>query len=156
MQKIQLLIALITISAIVGCHTGPKGLPTCYVEGIVSLDGQPMDGALVTFIPTVMGDDTKIATGYSNESGKYTLTSDGGLPQKGALAGDYSVTIVKDKVESLAPVESESSRSQLSGDSSLSRRTRLTPDEYGAVSTTPLKMTVKKGKNVLNLEMKSQ
>ncbi len=69
--------------------TGPALIP---VEGTVTLDGKPLAGALVTFIP--VGDTRGSGgTGYTDQNGRYTLRSaDGGA---GVPAGPYRVTISK-------------------------------------------------------------
>ena len=148
----QLFIILFVALAVAGC--GPKGLPTNYVEGIVTLDGQPLEGALVTFRPETP--DGKVAVGQTDATGKYTLTTDGGLPQKGALEGEYKVTVTKiettevPRPTSLAiaannpdyPVEMDTIQ------------TLITPKNYSEVVTTPLTATVTKGKNDIPLEMK--
>jgi len=150
MQRIQLSVALLATLVLLGCG-GPQGLPTHYVEGMVTLDGQPLSGALVTFTPATPGEDTRSAVGYSDESGKYTLTSEGGAPQRGALEGDYVVTIMKQHVESTAP---QSSSDSDPGDSSAARRTMVTPQVYASATTSPLKATVRRGNNDIpfNLE----
>jgi len=167
MQKFLLPAILIVVPVVVGCG-GPKGLPVCYVEGIVTLDGKPLEGALVSFYPEVSGENTRTAAGYSDASGKYTLTSDGGEPQKGALAGDYVVTISLQTVEATgAPtvpavdVSTMSSpigdsRGPSGGSSSQAKRTDITPKVYADVSTSPLKAPVKKGKNNIPFEITSK
>ncbi len=83
---------LSTIFALsVGCS--PKELKTDYVEGVVTMNGSPVEGATVTFSPKGGG---PTALGKTDATGKYTLSSlQGGGVGKGALAGDYVVTIVK-------------------------------------------------------------
>jgi hypothetical protein len=70
MQKIQLLIVLVLTLSLVGC--GPKGLQTYFVEGIVTLDGKPLDGAIVTFTPAERTAENMTAGGQTNGEGKYT------------------------------------------------------------------------------------
>ena len=160
MQKIRLSIALFATLILIGCG-GTQGLPTCYVEGIVTLDGSPLDGALVTFYPETPGESTRSATGYSNELGKYALTSDGGEPQKGALEGNYMVTVLKYKVEATAPQSSSSSgpgpsSASETSDSSSAKRTMITPQVYTSTATSPLKATVQKGKNDIPFALESK
>jgi len=168
MQKFLLSAILLVVPVVVGC-SGPKGLPVCYVEGIVTLDGKPLDGALISFYPAEPGESTRSAAGYSDASGKYTLTSDGGEPQKGALEGDYVVTISKQLVEAhgadtVVPVDvsmlSSPQPSDRSGrpvnTSSQARRTDITPKIYSDVSTSPLRAIVKKGKNDIPFDIKSK
>jgi hypothetical protein len=58
------------------------------VSGTVSLAGQPLDGAMVTFYPEAK--DGKKATGKTDANGKYTLKTG---EADGAAVGKYRVTI---------------------------------------------------------------
>jgi hypothetical protein len=49
MQRIRLFIVLFSTLALAGC--GSQGLKTHYVEGIITLDGQPLEDAMITFFP---------------------------------------------------------------------------------------------------------
>lgn len=79
--------------SVCGCsgETGPQLVP---VSGVVTVDGQPYARAGVSFRP----DDAKgnkfaqyIPAGYTNESGRYELTT---TARKGAPAGWYKVVVV--------------------------------------------------------------
>lgn len=143
---------LLVTLAVAGC--GPKGLPTNYVEGIVTLDDQPLENALVTFIPEAP--DGKVAIGNTDATGKYTLTSDGGgLPQKGALEGDYKVTVTKMDITAVPrPSSLEIAAKNPNYPVEMDAiQTLITPKSYSVVTTTPLKATVKKGKNDIPLKM---
>ena len=86
----KFLVALVALVAIVGC-TEPSTRPaTLEVTGTVTYNGQPVDGARVTFSPTGDGD---AASGTTDASGNFTLTSfeDG----DGAVAGSYEVAVSK-------------------------------------------------------------
>lgn len=81
-----------------GCgqkSTGPKTYP---VTGIVTLKGEPVSGATVTFHGA---DGKSTAVGTTDAAGRYTLTA--GPAGKGALAGKYEVAIVKFKAAEPAP-----------------------------------------------------
>ncbi len=68
----------------------PEGR-TAPVSGIVTLDGQPLTGATITFVPTAGGGP---AVGKTDVSGRYTLTT---FEEGDALApGTYSVTVSAD------------------------------------------------------------
>jgi hypothetical protein len=155
MQKNQLFIVLFIILAVAGCG-GPKGIPTNYVEGLVTLDGQPLEDALVTFHP--VASDGKTATGNADATGKYTLTTEGGLPQKGALEGDYTVTVTKMEIKQVPRQSSGPARpaSQYDEPEMDTIQTLITPKPYSTVTTTSLTATVVKGKNDIPLELKKQ
>ncbi len=86
------LLALAMMAAVSGC--GGSG-NTVKVQGKVTLDGAPLEGAGVTFIP----EDPKIqvASGVTGSDGTFRLTTynfgDGALP------GDYRVTITKTEAQ---------------------------------------------------------
>lgn len=80
----------IPLAMVVGC--GSSGLPKTYkVSGTVKQSGKPVDGALVTFLPSAAG--AKPAVGSTNAKGEFKLSTFG--PSDGAVAGDYKVTITK-------------------------------------------------------------
>jgi hypothetical protein len=71
-----------------GCSGGGiAGLVSC--EGIVSLNGQPLENASVTFIPTT---GNRSAGGMTNAQGHYKLSTNLNV---GVLPGEYKVTITK-------------------------------------------------------------
>jgi hypothetical protein len=83
-------------SATVGCgrRSGP---PVQIVQGKVSLDGRPIAGATVGFSPDA-GSGGLAAYGVTGADGVFTLTSvRGGEIGKGAVVGDYAVSIRKMK-----------------------------------------------------------
>jgi hypothetical protein len=61
------------------------------VNGVVMLDNQPVEGAIVTFIPL---DDTKgkIAHGTTDKAGAFQLTTT--TPNDGCFPGEYKVTVL--------------------------------------------------------------
>jgi hypothetical protein len=61
------------------------------VQGKVLLDGQPLSGATVTFMPE--GGSGSPASGFTGEDGVFTLTTR--TTGDGAAAGDYHVIITK-------------------------------------------------------------
>ncbi|MBI1247259.1 hypothetical protein GC197_05370 [bacterium] len=85
--------------AALGCES-KSYLPTEFVEGVVTLDGTPVEGANVTFVP-VESSPGIAAIGVSDSAGVFHLTTlsskDGLLPKHGggALAGRYQVSVEK-------------------------------------------------------------
>ena len=85
-----------------GC--GPKGPDVNLVEGVVTLDGTPVEGANVNFAPKqepAPGDISGplLAGGATDANGKYTLSViRGGAIGGGTTAGEYNVSIVKKRV----------------------------------------------------------
>ncbi|MCC7420227.1 MAG: carboxypeptidase regulatory-like domain-containing protein [Planctomycetaceae bacterium] len=88
------ILALALVTSLVGCGGGAppsKPLPkTEPVTGTVTLDDQPLSGALVTFVP--MGDTQGVeCSGKTDESGKFTPQQLRGA--EGVPAGTYRVYI---------------------------------------------------------------
>jgi hypothetical protein len=75
-----------------GCgESGPQVIP---VEGIVTLNGQPLDKASVTFMPAA--GQPQSASGATDAAGKFSLvTYIGPKEYRGALPGAYKVAIMK-------------------------------------------------------------
>ncbi len=84
-------LAAIAAALASGCGggQGTKGPATYKVTGTVTLNGQPVSGASVTFAPSGKGGP---AVGKTDASGQYTLRSGA---QEGAAAGQYLVGISK-------------------------------------------------------------
>lgn len=74
-----------------GCSdsSGIKGLVP--VKGTVTYNGEPVEGATVTFAPAASGG--KAAVGKTDSSGAYSLTTKD--PGDGILPGDYMITVSK-------------------------------------------------------------
>jgi hypothetical protein len=91
MVRVRLGVGLLLLAALTGCGdpNQPKLVP---VKGVVTLDGQPLSGAVVTFMPGA----TTPAGGGSGRTGKdgsYKLTFlRGGT---GVPSGEYKVVISK-------------------------------------------------------------
>lgn len=130
--------------AFVGCNKGPN---TQYVEGTVTLDGQPLAGASVTFVPVSEGTG-ETAGGFSDDNGVYRLSSLYGQGGKGALAADYVVLVSKSKTVPLAkPIKYDD------GTETTETSEQILNPIYRDKTKTPLKFSVKPGRNNINLEL---
>ena len=67
---------------------GCAGQTTTPVEGVVLLDGKPLVGATVQFVPQEKGRD---ATGETDKSGQFVMSTF--QPRDGVLPGSYKVVI---------------------------------------------------------------
>ena len=95
------LLSVFAVITAVGCG-GASFVP---VTGTVTLDGKPLAGAAVNFTPATAGQG-QVAQGQTDESGKFTLSSVGGL---GAVPGSYKIGVSK--------LEGAGAGSTLKGDS---------------------------------------
>lgn len=80
------LIATVLCVSVIGCggSDGPELVP---VSGKVFLDGQPVAGALIRFVPA----DGPSSGGETNEQGEFSLIGPGSQP--GAIVGTHTVTV---------------------------------------------------------------
>jgi hypothetical protein len=136
------------VATAIGC--GPGGPAVQSVEGIVTLDGQPVDGAAVFFSPAP-GSTGLPAAGQTGPDGRFRLTSvkaktGGG----GAVAGDYLVTVTK--IHNDAPPLPTSTDDPnygkfppAPGPNEKPKIKYLVPQEYGDSKTSGLKATVATG-----------
>lgn len=139
------------VGCVVGCgeSSGPK---VEYVEGIVTLDGQPVEGATVGFSP--VSQSGVAAIGTTDAQGVYRLTAmPVGAVDKGAVAGDYTVTLEKMAPPVNAPIISEEDpnygkeSAKGSDPPQAAPVTHLIPPKYNSATTSGLKVTVKPGTN---------
>ncbi|MDR2642876.1 MAG: DUF4198 domain-containing protein [Planctomycetaceae bacterium] len=119
------------------------------VEGIVTFEGKPVADADVSFTPTTEQSGIP-AVGKTDSNGVYRLTSaQGGMFEKGAVAGEYEVKISKyldlDFVEPVNP--------QLGDVIPLANPKHHLPEKYADVKTSKLTATIKKGKNTFNFNL---
>jgi hypothetical protein len=132
---------LFTLFNFVGCSKtdGPK---TEYVEGNVTFNEQPLLNALVVFHPI---NDTGIAaSGTTNEQGIFRLTSlRGGAKDAGAVAGEYRVSISRNKDEPSSFREEKNA----GGIEKIPVFESLIPVKYNDPTQSGLTATVEKKKN---------
>jgi hypothetical protein len=139
------------LSALVAVGCGGAGSPVA-VKGMVKLDGNPLAGATVTFMPT--GDSGRPATGETDRNGVFHLTSL--RKDDGAFPGDYRVVVTKiQAIDPPPPTNSGEPDAVLKHYQSLKsqKRTALLPSLYGSYATTPLRGKVPTaGEVVLEIE----
>jgi hypothetical protein len=148
------LVGCVAVMASGGCRkTGPA---VQFVEGAVLLDGKELEGATVGFTP--VSAEGLPAVGLTGPGGRFKLTSTGGgVPEAGAVAGEYKVVISKQEVEgtgkpieepTTAPVRSTAYPKQ-------PQVTFIVPRGYERADTSGLRATVKQGKNTFQFELDS-
>jgi hypothetical protein len=128
-----------------GCGSGPAGLVAGM--GKVTLDGEPVEGASVVFMPTA--DDGLLAAGRTDQEGRFTLATNEAL---GVRPGHYKVSVGKQELLAAeAPVRAGKKsaedypavkKMQTTGAS----RNHL-PEVYLAARTSPLEVDVPPGGN---------
>ncbi|MDO4587349.1 MAG: hypothetical protein Q4C95_08635 [Planctomycetia bacterium] len=96
------LLVLASVVMLMGCKKGDS-LKTAITKGTVTFNGSPAGPGAEVFFQPVGGNaasgDTKsaitaeAAMGKTNDKGEYVLTSMNGEPDKGALPGEYEVSV---------------------------------------------------------------
>ena len=135
--------------ACVGC--GESGPPLGQVSGTVTMDGQPLANALVTFTPEAGG---RGSTGKTDASGKYELAF---VDSKGALIGAHKVSVTTIK-EAAAAVEMSSDSPEYanqgsSADYDSAKTEEPIPAKYN--TKTELTFDVKAGSNTYDIPLES-
>jgi hypothetical protein len=119
-----------------GCGKAPP--PLIKVTGVVRLGGKPLHKARVVFIPQTAAGREYIASGLTDEAGRYQLICNG---QPGACAGENRVLIL----ESSDPSELRGESLQVQAKLVKYRESlgnRPIPGKYGTAVGSPLRATV--------------
>ena len=117
--------------------------------GTVTLDGEPLPQAEVRFIPQLDVGSEYIATGVTNEDGRFTLSS-GGL--EGVCVGDHLVTVSEADVP--AELLSEQAQAELAEYRS-TLKNRPLPIEFNDPTTSGLSIKVEANTKQWNLDLVS-
>jgi len=142
----KLLLLVPALLCFAGCFSyGPFKADTQLVEGIVLLDGEPVESAVVQFVPSEGGGE--LATGLTDANGKFDLTSIYGNRGRGALQGQYKVLVMKRKSDWIVDPRTGEGHTVA---------TELLPLIYQDEENTPFEATIQRGRNRFTFEMQSQ
>ena len=132
-----LLLILIT-----GCWS--SGGPTTYpVQGLVQLEGKPVEGATVTLIPQET--EGRSASGMTDAEGNFEVTTyvSPALQAKGAMPGVYDIVVskmeVRELAEDLSPQEAQAAFQKMGPPKN------LLPKKYRSPNTSGLSVTIEDG-----------
>lgn len=159
LSKLLLVAGAVCVAASLGCGAKKPAVATELVEGVVTLDGQPVSGATITFTPVQNGAGAP-ATGTSDEAGKYSVTAvgtgmAGAMPGAGTLPGEYYVGVVKDEVPEIPQSGDPGYEEPPSGRPASPTITHVVPEQFNNPQTSGIKVTVKPGKNDIPINLKS-
>lgn len=150
------------IVTLVGCSSKGTSVKTQPVKGLVTLDGTPVAGANVTFVPATAGQGMS-AAGYTDENGIYKLTAmaTGDATAEagaGTLPGDYVVSISKTVADTpMSEEEAEEKGVKYTPPAVGKGPTveNVIPTKYKIPKTSGLTATVKEGENDIPFELSS-
>jgi hypothetical protein len=153
---------IVTLSAILclataGCNSSNRP-PTYPVSGTVIMNGKPLEGAAVVFVPAEGVAGPQAATGITDAEGKYklgTFTAD-----DGAIAGEYRIKVSKfdgkkpSKEEQEKYISYEEEQKMQFGDEKPTPPAKnILPPKYANEATSGFTHTVTKGKNSVDLKL---
>lgn len=147
---------LASLVVVAGCKPAGPDIDAYPVTGKVTLNGSPVAGATVTFVPSGEG---KSAVGMTDDTGTYTLKTYDGV--EGAPAGEYKVKIVKYE-GGAAPAEAapppsgedqEYSEDYAGAEEETAEPKNLLPEKYADESSSGLTATVTEGENSIDFEL---
>ena len=136
-------VGILSVALAIGCQPTQKKLAaTEKVNGSVKLQGEPVEGATVSFQP--VGNGTP-AVGTTDAQGQYSLTTF--LTSDGAVAGSYTVAI--SKMEKSAVADSGSGDNYVPPDQNKvpADPKNLLPAKYANATSSGLTATVVAGSN---------
>lgn len=139
------LVACFGLLTMSGCGGGNSDVAP--VTGKVTVDGEPINYALVTFMPT----QGRASGGFTDSDGVYTL--DYVVGEKGALIGQHRVYI-RTRVAKEPSYGEESSVEK--DPVRKTGRKELLPKKYCDRDATELTATVEKGSNTIDFDLKTK
>jgi len=151
-RSLILSVGFLTLAWVVGCSQGLGNFAT--VTGTVKFNGNPVDGAKVTFHGTTESEGkADIFVTTTDASGKYMIAGSG--KNAGIPPGMYKVVIVKYNTkdggaklpEGIDQGQLDAMISDSGGAGGKTGVINLLPKEYSSVGSTKLSVTVEPGKN---------
>jgi hypothetical protein len=148
-SRIRGLHLVILLAALPGC--GGAGITP--VQGLVTLEGTPVTGATVLFMPD--GSEGRPATGFTTPDGTFRLTTY--KTDDGAAPGQYRVVIQKSEAakdrDKAALSALERAKAHFEDNAAQQAAKPLLPQVYATFETTPLRCTVP-ATGVVTLDLK--
>jgi hypothetical protein len=135
MSQLRYLVIAAVAALSGGCAKEPPPL-IVPAEGVVWLQGKPLKKVEVRFIPLIDHGPEYVATGVTDDKGRFTLTCNG---QPGACAGENKVLILE--AELPANLKGEDALAELAKYFE-ALGGRPLPTQYANLAESPLKVTV--------------
>ena len=146
------------VLAMNGCQKGGlKGLVPA--EGVVTFNGEPVEGALVTFGPKATSGEAAGAQTTTNDKGNFRMMTL--LPNDGVYPGEYYVTVTKNVYE--GGISLEEAKKNMENPDSARNNSKTKPKEqtvtwnlpkkYGDIASSGLDISIPK-EGMKNIEFK--
>jgi len=136
----------VLLPGFIGCKQ-QGGLKTEYVEGIIRVNGTPVDKAVVAFTSKDKEAGGMTAMGYTDKSGTFKLTAAMGSAGRGTLVGEYIVTVAKtERITETQIIDGEPQKVVL-------KEINCVPLKYATEETSPLTATVGTGKSKFTFDL---
>jgi len=133
------LVALALLPVLAGCGGGPRPVK---VSGTLTLDGKPVEGATIKFVP--VAENGRPAVGLTKADGGFELTTHEN--SDGAIPGDYKVVVTYNPPVESAPSQStEGAMQQVMKQQAQAKRQRpkyVIPHAYTDSAKTPVQQKV--------------
>ncbi|EAQ81337.1 carboxypeptidase regulatory-like domain-containing protein [Blastopirellula marina] len=136
-----------------GCYGGSQLPNAVHVAGIVTLDGDPLEGATIAFAPV---DATgRSATSMTDEGGRFNM---GTLAfNDGVVRASYNVTIAKTEVDTSNLVTDPQAYYERTGrPAPAPKMTYIVPKKYNSIAKSDLSITVDEPRDDLRFELSSK
>jgi hypothetical protein len=135
-RRYRIAVWVLAAALLVGC--GKTSPAIVKVTGVVRLGSKPLNKARVVFIPQVGTGPEYVASGLTDEAGRYQLTCNG---QPGACTGENRVLVLEsDNPPALRGESLEVQAKLVKYRQSLGNRP--IPGKYGTAVRSPLRVTV--------------
>jgi hypothetical protein len=155
-KKIVLLLGVLAV-ALTGCQRGPEFAP---VEGTVTKEGKPLADVIVEFHPDVGTLGPRSRSAPTDQSGHYRLLSYRGSDD-GAVVGAHRACIFDSrlihgdiKLPPGVPIPEDIQKEMRERNKEARSSSRRVPPSYGHPNETPLRVEVRPGSQVIDLEIK--
>lgn len=156
MKRIGYWLLILGVFLASGCGGGSDKYKVFKVTGTVTLDGEAVEGAAVTFMP--QSAEGVAAAGTTDASGEYSLQT-AGVSKRGAVPGDYTVTVIKQVHTEVNPSGKAPPKGEMPvmSPSVTTESTNVLPMKYSIPTQSGLTATVSdSGSNSFDLELKSK
>ena len=151
-KRVFALIACLGLIGLTGCSGGSSNLGT--VTGNVTVDGEPVERALVSFLPST----GRASMGWTDENGDYELAYL--QDEMGAVVGNHKVMIetkiVAEANYGASTYSEEGPVAKEKQDVRNTGRKEMLPKKYCNRNETELTAVVKKGENNFDWKLESK